>query len=926
MAESEELSKTQPDASQAETPRKPLEFETVEFTAGDGMKLNLLHVKQTKKATLGPVLLVHGAGVRANIFMAPVETNIVEYLTNNGYDVWLENWRASMEFEPNIWSLDKAALFDHPKAVEKVVELTGAKTIKAVIHCQGSTSFMMSAVAGLVPQVDTIISNAVSLHPVVRRFPQLKINLAPKLVGFLTDYLNPQWAKNPQTFIAKLIKFIVELTHHECDNSVCKHASFAYGSGHPTLWRHENLNDDTHQWLSDEFGFLPLNFYTQMGKSINKGHLLSVDNHPTLPNDFVETIPKTDARFAFFAGKKNDCFLPESQERTFAHFDKMRPNFHSLHLVEGYGHLCMFMGKNAVNDVFPLILEELNKKKTVPPLQVDQALNSTEPLTRPQPKTKEEMPMLFFESAKKRIKRLAGHHALVDGIPYVLPVNSTNSPAFMSLYSIDAEKAKKYMLGDEIHPLRLLNGRAVLVFTVIDYRETDIGKYIEYSIAIACTHGPKPAPRLLPAMLMKTFKTGQCVIDLPVSSEISVKGGRGIWGMPKHQQSLNFLIKKDTISAQYDLDGELAVKVTIPKPSKNWLPINIGAANYCAFRGMLMKSYVYFKTKLGFSLGSKNKKYAELIVGDHPRVQWLKDLDIADSPMITAYLPTFEGNLDDHFECWFLTSKDKITEIPEGLETTHPLGYGENWPLPIKLTEQEQAEVEQVEAADSNEARPAGITFSETMAGGFSLDDDDPAEGAKKGKAVGDVLAMHATIKIDDMEKFINDPEHRGSITGSIDFTPFGQNIKATSGVFNLFNPTDSPEMKYMVYEFGFTHAGQEYYLAGRKEVKQDKGFDLWSDTTTLYTRMYEGNNTEGKLIGAGILSLGVTDLLAMTRTFKAINSNSSADSIRVLSKFGRFFMGELWSSYGPDKASNKAKESVKEKTKDKADEEETTV
>ena len=39
--------------------------------------------------------------------------------------------------------------------------------MKAVIHCQGSTSFTMSAVAGLVPEVKTIVTNAVSLHPVV---------------------------------------------------------------------------------------------------------------------------------------------------------------------------------------------------------------------------------------------------------------------------------------------------------------------------------------------------------------------------------------------------------------------------------------------------------------------------------------------------------------------------------------------------------------------------------------------------------------------------------------------------------------------------------------------------------------------------------------------------------------------------------------
>src|SRR4030095_4117655 len=101
-------------------------------------------------------------------------------------------------------------------------------------------------------------------------------------------------------------------------------------------------------------------------------------------------------------------------------------------------------------------------------------------------------------------------------------------------------------------------------------RDTVIGKYIEYSIAIACTHGPKPAPRLLPALLMDAYGTGQYVYHLAVSTEISVKGGKGIWGMPKHQGNLNFIIDDRTVSAQYDKEGQFAMKIEIEKPAKAW--------------------------------------------------------------------------------------------------------------------------------------------------------------------------------------------------------------------------------------------------------------------------------------------------------------------------------------------------------------------
>ena len=91
--------------------------EIVPFVAGDGMACNLVHLVGESAPTRGPLILVHGAGVRANIFRAPVETNLVDDLIEHGWDVWLENWRASIDLPPNRWTLDQAAVFDHPAAI-----------------------------------------------------------------------------------------------------------------------------------------------------------------------------------------------------------------------------------------------------------------------------------------------------------------------------------------------------------------------------------------------------------------------------------------------------------------------------------------------------------------------------------------------------------------------------------------------------------------------------------------------------------------------------------------------------------------------------------------------------------------------------------------------------------------------------------------
>ncbi len=333
----------------------------VPFTASDGFACNLIHLQGPVPPVKGPVVLVHGAGVRANLFRAPVETTLVDYLIERGYDVWLENWRASIDLNFSSWTLDQAAVHDHPVAVRKIIEHTGAASIKAVIHCQGSTSFMMSAAAGLLPQVKTIVSNAVSLHPVIPAFASFKMQTSVPILRLLTPYLDPQWGIQAPNLTAKAITEVVKLRHHECNNLVCKMVSFTYGAGFPALWSHANLNEDTHNWIRQEFAKVPISFFSQMIRCVRRGHLVAVEGFKELPADFVQQAPQTDARFAFLAGKNNHCFLPESQMRTFEFFNQRSSNYHSLHLLPNYGHLDVFFGKEAARDVFPIIYQELEK-------------------------------------------------------------------------------------------------------------------------------------------------------------------------------------------------------------------------------------------------------------------------------------------------------------------------------------------------------------------------------------------------------------------------------------------------------------------------------------------------------------------------------------------------------------------------------------
>ena len=334
-------------------------FETIAFEAFDGVRCNLKHLINGDSPK-GPVLLVHGAGVRANIFDPPLAQNLITQLALEGYDVWLENWRGSIDLEPNTWDLDQVAVNDHPAAVQKVVELTGHKQIKAIIHCQGSTSFMISAVLGLIPEVTTIISNAVSLHPVVPKFSAFKLNFYLPFIKLFYKYLNPAWGLYAPNLKAKFLRLLVAASHHEKDTLVGKFVSFTYGAGFPALWLLDNLDKKTMDWIQYEFAEVPISFFNHIKKCVGKGVLIPLNSNNG-NTTYLDQEPKTKARIILFGGEKNLCFHPDSQRNTFNYLEKIKPGFHKLYILEGYSHLDIFFGKNAHKDVFPLMIQELNK-------------------------------------------------------------------------------------------------------------------------------------------------------------------------------------------------------------------------------------------------------------------------------------------------------------------------------------------------------------------------------------------------------------------------------------------------------------------------------------------------------------------------------------------------------------------------------------
>ncbi|WP_137843559.1 alpha/beta fold hydrolase [Microbacterium sp. 2FI] len=331
------------------------------LAAGDGTPLTLIHVcREDAEPTKGAVMLVHGVGMRAESFRPPHRDTIVEALLLDGWDVWMLNWRGSTDLDAVPWVLDDVAQFDIPAGVRHIVTETGSSPIKVVAHCQGAAVTSMAAVTGLLPEVDAIVANGVSLHPVVRPFARVKLRVIRPILSTQQSYVDIAWGDGPEKGIRRVTRNAVRLWHTECRAPGCNMASFALGSGHPALWLHSNLDKATHEWVQTEFGKVPLSYYAQLTASDRAGQYVSVRPGAGRPARYAAAPPKTDARFTLITGAHNHAFLPASQQATMAFLERHQPGRHSLEVIPGYGHADVFLGRGAHVDVFPRILRALN--------------------------------------------------------------------------------------------------------------------------------------------------------------------------------------------------------------------------------------------------------------------------------------------------------------------------------------------------------------------------------------------------------------------------------------------------------------------------------------------------------------------------------------------------------------------------------------
>ncbi|MFH2131880.1 MAG: acetoacetate decarboxylase family protein, partial [bacterium] len=149
----------------------------------------------------------------------------------------------------------------------------------------------------------------------------------------------------------------------------------------------------------------------------------------------------------------------------------------------------------------------------------------------------------FFDNTRP------GKMATFQSATFELPILYFRDDFFGLYFSADYKKVKAIMPSDNLHPLVLPNGRAVIGIAAYNYTDTSIGPYGEVPVGIAVTFNRKKSRISSLAPLIKESNYpgfGILVQHLPVTRAEARDAGRGEWGYAKFIADMKFRITPES--------------------------------------------------------------------------------------------------------------------------------------------------------------------------------------------------------------------------------------------------------------------------------------------------------------------------------------------------------------------------------------------
>ena len=189
-----------------------------------------------------------------------------------------------------------------------------------------------------------------------------------------------------------------------------------------------------------------------------------------------------------------------------------------------------------------------------------------------------------------------------------------------------------------------------------------------------------------------------------------------------------------------------------------------------------------------------------------------------------------------------------------------------------------------------------GMEFTEEMKGYFALGETDSMAAGRPAGSCSHRFMFHLTISAPDVQTFVDHGDHTAVAEGYVGCDLLGGQLPVQRGWANLFVTTDDALTREMRYRLWFSDlSGAPLTMYGYKVVRDDAGFDMWRDTSTLYITLMRGHvppgenggqDAEAEIVGAGMLRILVKDFARQMTTFRG----SGGGPLSSIARFGAFF------------------------------------
>ncbi|HEU0336376.1 MAG TPA: alpha/beta fold hydrolase [Gaiellaceae bacterium] len=288
--------------------------------AGDGVRLLLTRYEG---GAGGPVVAAHGLGVSSGIYaLDTLDTSLVEFLVANGHDVWLLDWRGSSRLTSagGDYTSADVARADWPAALAAVREHAGASSVQAVGHGAGALTLLLALLSGL-DGVRSAVCLGGGLHV---RGPD-----RAEPAGELPDVPGARAGEQLRRRLQRLLPSAAETRD--------------------TLFEPGRLDAETHESIHEHVGPISPAFVADLEARAAAG---------------ADALPPELGRLAlplcFVHGGADRLVPPAASERTLELLSARNgAGLYSRHVLPGYGHLDVLVGRDADADVYPLILDHL---------------------------------------------------------------------------------------------------------------------------------------------------------------------------------------------------------------------------------------------------------------------------------------------------------------------------------------------------------------------------------------------------------------------------------------------------------------------------------------------------------------------------------------------------------------------------------------